>query len=68
VFAIEHELDAWMQQTQTQLCRPLHANGDGDGALLNRIQELENEIRELREQIAALHEKPAYASREARAA
>ena len=56
VFAIEHELDAWMQQTQTQLCRPLHANGNsnGDGALINRIQELENEVRELREQIIAM--------------
>jgi hypothetical protein len=58
VFAIEHELDAWMQQTQTQLCRPLHANGDGDGdgdgVLITRIQELEEEVRELREQIAAV--------------
>jgi hypothetical protein len=58
VFAIEHELDAWMQQTQTQLCRPLHTNTNGngidDGALINRIQELEEEVRELREQIAAV--------------
>lgn len=54
VFAIEHELDAWMQQTQTQLCRPPRSNGDADGALINRIQELENEVRGLREQIAAI--------------
>jgi hypothetical protein len=58
VFAIEHELDAWMQQTQTQVCRPLHTNGNGSGdaALITRIQEVENEVRELREQIAMLHE------------
>jgi phage terminase Nu1 subunit (DNA packaging protein) len=55
VFAIEHELDDWMQQTQTQLCRPLHTNGEADGALVTRIQELENEVRELREQIASLN-------------
>ena len=55
VFAIEHELDAWMQQTQTQLCRPVHANGNGDGPLITRIQELENEVRELRAQIAMLN-------------
>lgn len=54
VFAIEHELDSWMQQTQTQLCHALHTNGNGDGALMHRIQELENEVRGLREQIAAI--------------
>ena len=60
VFAIEHELDGWMQQTQTQLCRPLHANGEADGALINRIQELENEVRELREQIIAMNGSRSY--------
>jgi len=68
VFAIEHELDTWMQQTQTQLCRPLHANGDGDGTLIDRIQELENEVRELRGQITALTGSSRYLNREAQAA
>jgi hypothetical protein len=60
VFAIEHELDSWMQQTQTQLCRPLRSNGNGDGALIHRIQELENEVRGLREQIIALSAPSSY--------
>lgn len=68
VFAIEHELDAWMQQTQTQLCRPLRSNGDVDGAFINRIQELENEVRGLREQIATLTGSSPYLNREAQAA
>lgn len=58
VFAMEHELDAWMQQTKTQSS---HAqNGDGDHTLIDRIQELENEVRELREQIAALNGSRSY--------
>lgn len=62
VFAIEHELDAWMQQTQTQLCHSLRTNGNGDDALIHRIQELENEVRGLREQIVAINGSRSFSS------
>lgn len=70
MFALEHELDAWMQQTQTQtqLSHPVRTNGHADGALIARIQELENEVRELREQIAALTGASRNTDREAQAA
>lgn len=62
VFAIEHELDAWMQQTQTQLCHSLRTSGNGDDALIHRIQELENEVRGLREQIVAINGSRSFSS------
>src|SRR5262249_8015356 len=55
VFAIEHELDSWMQQTHTQLGKSIQSNGEANGnALVARIRELENEVAVLREQISFL--------------
>lgn len=46
VLAIAHELDEWMQQTQTKLRGQLHANGKVGGPHISR---LEQEVRAQRQ-------------------
>lgn len=56
VFAIEHELDAWLMQTQTHLLNDGAINGHANSAsyaeLLQRVRDLELELEQLRERIS----------------